>query len=163
MNDKKVYIAIGAPASGKSTWWDIAWSNGHLSPKEFARVNFEKIKLDLFGDENDKDKEDPYDKYVANLAFTNYKQLLSNKIKNIYWDNTSHSVKARKILIDLAKKAGYKVYAIWFNIPLTSCLERNLKRERVTDIKQLNFIYNHILKNPPDLDEGFDDIIMIEE
>lgn len=159
MNDKKVYIAIGAPASGKSTWWDIAWKNGHLSPKQFARINFEKIRLDLLGNEEDYSSE----KAVEHIALVNYKQALSNRIKNIYWDHTSHTLKERRILISYAKKAGYKVYAIWFNIPLTSCLERNLKRERVTDIKQLNFIYNHILKNPPDLDEGFDDIIMIEE
>lgn len=159
MKENNVYIAVGSHASGKSTWWDIAWWNGHLDPRKFIRINFEDIRMDLLGDETDISSE----RAVETIAYANYKQALSNRIENIYWDHTSHTIKKRKVLIDLAKKAGYKVFAVYFDISKKECQKRNQSRDRVVKEDIFNFVWNSINKNPPQLEEGFYDIITVSE
>ena len=159
MKEKNIYIAIGAHGSGKSTWWDLAWHRGHLNAKKFMRINFEEIRMDLLGDETDISSE----RAVETIAYANYKQALSNGMENIYWDHTTHSLRERKVLIDLAKKAGYNVFAVYFDLPKEECEKRNKSRDRTIKQDIFDYVWKSIKDNPPQLDEGFKDIITILE
>jgi predicted kinase len=151
-----VLVGVGAPGSGKSTWWSEGLKNG-LIPRQSTRINMDEIRLHLTGSESDQSQNNT----VAKLAEEQLKSNLSNKTPVIFWDNTSAKRKYRKSIIDLAKMSNYKIIAIYWDIPLQTCLERNKSRARMVPEDVILKMYNSIKEIPPTKNEGFDDIIVI--
>lgn len=153
-----VYVAVGCPGSGKSTWWENSIKTGAIPATECTRVNMDTIRKDLCGDESDQSKNG----LVSKVAIQNLKSALSHRIPIIYWDNTSASAKYRKEIIREAKRANYDAVAIWFNTPLDVALKRNANRSRVVPEDVIIRMFNNIKSSPPTTDEGFDNIIYVE-
>ena len=154
-----VYIAVGAPGCGKSSWWERALAEGKIDGETSQRVNMDIIRKDITGSVQDQSK----NALVAKIADQNLKSALSHRIPVIYWDNTSAQPRYRKNVIKQAKKAGYKCVAIHFDLNLETILERNAGREIVVPEDVVRRMFNSIKKNPPDMDEGYDNIITILE
>lgn len=157
MSNKTVYVGIGIPGSGKSTWWETGTANGTI-PKTAIRVNMDQIRKELTGTETDQTRND----LVAKVAKSTLTSALSHNIEAIYWDNTSAKRKYRKEIIDISKKAGYAVIGVWFDTELNVAKERNANRERKVPNDILEKMHENIKATPPSLDEGFDQIIVVK-
>lgn len=157
MSKKTVYVGVGVPGSGKSTWWETGVGNGTI-PKTAVRVNMDQIRKEITGTETDQSKND----LVAKVAKSTLAGALSQHIDVIYWDNTSAQRKYRKEIVEIAKKAGYAVIGIWFDADLSVAKDRNSKRTRKVPEDILEKMHNSIQSVPPSLDEGFDQIIVVK-
>lgn len=156
----QIYIAVGAPGSGKSTWWENGIQNGIIPQEgETIRINMDEIRKKITGNESDQSQNTK----VAKFAQESLKNALSLKVPTIYWDNTTARPRYRKEIIRPAKAAGYECICLYFKLPVEIVLERNLTRERFVPEDIVRRMWNSIKKNPPSLEEGFDNIITIYE
>lgn len=118
--DRILGITVGLPGAGKST---LA-----------ARLGFDvKISLDdlrerLWGDASIQDGPGG----VELLVEFQKKALIQaiSEGKSIIVHNTSIKKTHRKELADIAKKAGYKVWIYYFDIPPEVCKKRNAQRRK---------------------------------
>lgn len=154
---KTVYMAIGVPGSGKSTWWENAVKNGTI-PQYAMRINMDSIRKELTGSESNMDKND----LVAKVAKSTLLGALANSVEVIYWDNTSAKRRYRKEVIESAKKAGYEVIGIWFNVPLEVAKQRNAARDRKVPEHVLDNMHESLMSAKPDISEGFTQVIVVE-
>lgn len=154
---KTVYVAIGPPGCGKSTWWLHSITNGLIPADRSVRINMDDIREDLTGNAEDQTQ----NALVAKVAHQNLLNALANRIDLIYWDNTSARPKYRKAVIKPAKEAGYKVVGIYFNLPEDIVKSRNAGRDRKVPEDVIDRFIASLNQNPPTVDEGFDDIITI--
>ena len=159
MTDKIVIVCCGIPGAGKSTWFNDKLKNGDWGPFSplAVRINMDEIRIDVTGSDEDQSK----NHIVARLAESKLKWNLDNGAPIIVWDNTSITPKYRKVVIELAKKANYRVLCVFFNTPLDVCLSRNKNRSRVVPEDVIRNMHNNITLNPPTKEEGFDDIIVV--
>ena len=98
-----------------------------------------------------------------NLVFSTLRSLLRARlIAKMPWnyvDATNLSPRERKQWIGMARSFGYEVQAVFFDVPLEVCLERNRKRERVVSEEVMRNMAQRL--KPPTFDEGFSKIVMV--
>jgi predicted kinase len=147
MDDRqKLYITIGAPASGKSTWG-----------RKFALDN---NIIYLSSDENRaKLGTGEGDQSVSSNAF----DLLKNDVrrhlregKSVIVDATNMTYWARAPYIDYARGVGAERVAIVFNVPREVLIERNNNRTRKVPVEVIDKFINKYQKPT---EEEFDFII----
>lgn len=149
---KTIFCLVGLPGSGKSTW-----VNSHITDaSKVAVVNMDTIRQEVTGDPTDQTQ----NALVASLARQKFLTAVSHGVPSIYWDNTTTQRKYRKELIQVGKKGGYKVVAVHFKVPFDTCAKRNAARDRVVPYDVLVRMQGQL--QPPEKDEGWDDIITIE-
>ncbi len=126
-----VYILIGLPASGKSTWRE-----SHLAAN--STVETVIISSDDIVEEIAKEKGVTYDeahklvdwKYATSRMRTHFRQAL-NKGQDVIVDRTNMSRKSRKMFLkDLPE--GYESVAVVFTVPDTVLQERLNARAAAT-------------------------------
>lgn len=149
---KQIFIAIGIPGCGKSTWMQ----KNITDPSKTAVINMDTIRQEVTGDPTDQTQ----NALVASLARQKFLTAVSHGVPSIYWDNTTTQRKYRKELIQVGKKGGYKVVAVHFKVPFDICESRNKGRDRVVPHDVLVRMQGQL--QPPEKDEGWDDIITIE-
>lgn len=113
---RKIYILIGAPGSGKSTWAKAQSSAIVLSSDD--------IRLEQFGtlDCQDKNKE------VFQLLNYRLEYYVQYADSNIIYDVTNISQRRRKTIFE-KYKSDLEVVAVVFDLPIDKLLENNNKRE----------------------------------
>ena len=113
-----VVLSIGLPGSGKSSW--------------FKRNNITPLSSDLL---RGLLFDDPNEQRFQDLVFSNLRSLLRARLvarrPMNYVDATNLSPHERQGWIKLAHDYGYEVHAVFFDVPLDVCLDRNRKRQRV--------------------------------
>ncbi len=149
-------ITCGAPGSGKSTYYREGLKNGSIPPQSI-RINMDDIRAEVTGNQADQSKNN----VVYRIAEAKLRASLSERIPVIYWDNTSSKARVRKPLIQLAKEAGYNVLGVYWELPLDVCLSRNRNRQFVVPEEFITHMHENFKLNPPRKEEGFDDIIVI--
>lgn len=158
MSMSNLYLICGQPASGKST---IAkyYIDKHPQTKWVSRdaIRFSLLK----DDDNYFDKEDEtYRKFVGDIC----DNLLNGY--HVIADQTNLTPSARnKLLKAIARKGGaYEhVYAIWVKTSLETSLKRNENRtgrEYVSPCA-ITGMFNRMI--PPSIEEGFDEVFVINE
>lgn len=147
---KKLYITVGIPGSGKSTWRDAFVS----ANSNTIVVCPDSIRKEWFGDESCQDKGDK----VFEEAFNRVKAGL-NAGKDVIFDACSQSAKRRKPLVQLAKSCGAEAHAVVFNVDLALAKDRNAKRSRVVPDFVLDRM--HSQWQEPSASEGFTSITQI--
>src|SRR5207248_109776 len=135
-----VVLAIGMPGSGKTTW--------------FRRRGVTPLSGDLLRNILFDDVEE---QRYQGLVFSTLRSLLRARlIARMPWnyvDATNLSVHERRQWIKMAKSFGYEVQAVFFDVPLEVCLERNRSRDRSVSEDVMRKMYEKL--KPPAFEEGF--------
>ena len=75
--------------------------------------------------------------------------------RSVVVDNTNPSGEERAALVELAREAGVPVRAVWLDVPLEICLERNLAREGRAQVPLVGVLATRRRLVPPSVEEGF--------
>ena len=148
----KMYVVIGAPGCGKSTY-----IQNHLKENELV-ISRDKIR---FGMLNDNDEYFSKEKEVYNEFIKQIDAAIAANA-TFYVDQTSLNAAARNKLFSRLKKKPDKVIGIYFTTSLDIILQRNAQRTGralVPEDAVIN-MFNSLTK--PTLEEGFDEILEVE-
>jgi predicted kinase len=141
-----VVLAIGLPGSGKTTW--------------FRRRGVTPLSSDLLRNILFDDVEE---QRYQGLVFSTLRSLLRARlIARMPWnyvDATNLSIHERRQWIKMAKSFGYEVQAVFFDVPLEVCLDRNSKRDRSVSEDIMRKMAEKL--KPPVFEEGFDKITVV--
>lgn len=119
-----LYIAIGVSGAGKST----TFKKLKEKDPELNHFSWDALRLQWYGDDYAKAWERScQDRSFKKKADKVFESLLAEG-RSIYVDNTNLTVKRRKPMIEAAKKLGYQVVAIMFDIDLKTAIARQTTR-----------------------------------
>lgn len=162
LNDIKevpeLYVLIGVPGSGKSTWVE---QHKASSAKEFAVVSSD-AELERIASEKGLKYTDVYTDYIG-LATSKAKQTFREAIasrSNIIYDQTNVSKKKRRGILQQMPTEYIKV-AVVFNTEDKEVQRRLIERAELTGKHIPDFVMKDMYGRweAPTRDEGFDRII----
>ncbi len=141
-----VVLTIGLPGSGKTTWY---------RRRGVQPLSSDMLRNILF--------DDITEQRYQGLVFSTLRSLLRARlIAKMPWnyvDATNLSPHERRQWIKMAKSFGYEVQAVFFDVPLSVCLERNSKRDRQVTDEVMHKLAERL--RPPAFKEGFDKITVV--
>jgi predicted kinase len=141
-----VVLAIGLPGSGKTTWF---------KRRGVTPLSSDLLRTILF--------DDITEQRWQGLVFSTLRSLLRARlIAKMPWnyvDATNLSPHERRQWIKMAKSFGYDVQAVFFDVPLEVCMERNRRRERLVTDEVMQKMAERL--RPPSFKEGFSKITLV--
>ena len=141
-----VVLAIGLPGSGKTTWF---------KRRGVTPLSSDMLRSILF--------DDITEQRYQGLVFSTLRSLLRARlIAKMPWnyvDATNLSAHERRQWIKMAKSFGYEPQAVFFDVPLEVCMERNSRRERTVSDEVMRKMAERL--RPPSFKEGFSKITMV--
>ena len=141
-----VVLTIGLPGSGKTTWF---------KRRGVTPLSSDTLRTILF----DSITEQRYQSLVFSTLRSLLRARLIAKMPWNYVDATNLSPRERRQWIRMAKDFGYEVHAVFFDVPVEVCLERNRKRERVVPEDVMQRMAAKL--KPPTFAEGFGKITVV--
>src|SRR3984957_19807702 len=141
-----VVLTIGLPGSGKTTWY---------KRRGVTPLSSDLLRSILF--------DDITDQRYQGLVFSTLRSLLRARlIAKMPWnyvDATNLSPHERRQWIKMAKSFEYEVQAVFFDVPLAVCMERNSKRDRQVTDEVMQKMAERL--RPPTFKEGFEKITVV--
>ena len=141
-----VVLTIGLPGSGKTTWF---------KRRGVTPLSSDMLRTILF--------DDITEQRYQGLVFSTLRSLLRARlIARMPWnyvDATNLSPHERRQWIKMAKSFGYDVQAVFFDVPLEVCLDRNSKRDRPVSDEVMQKMAERL--KAPAFDEGFSKITVV--
>ena len=141
-----VVLAIGLPGSGKTTWF---------KRRGVTPLSSDMLRTILF--------DDITEQRYQGLVFSTLRSLLRARlIAKMPWnyvDATNLSPHERRQWIKMARSFGFEVQAVFFDVPIEVCIERNQRRERTVNESTLRAMAERL--RPPSFKEGFHKITVV--
>ena len=148
-----LYITVGLPGSGKSTY-----AKEFIKGKEIEYLSSDSLRA-VYG-------KDETDQSVTSIVFGHIKRKVDEFLKdgkNVMVDATSVNRKERSDYINTAKKYGAKVVAIVFKMDRQGLIDRNKKRGEQGGRVVPDWVIDKMLNKfeDPSYNEGIDVIIYV--
>jgi predicted kinase len=136
----RIVVLVGLPGSGKSTWLERTGATG---------LSSDAVRKLLADDESDQT--------IHARVFATIRYLLEQRLAIgrpvTYIDATSLTPEERAPYLEIGRIHGCEVEAIFFDVPLAVCMERNARRHRVVPEEALAKMAAKLV--PPTVAEGF--------
>ena len=147
-----LFVTIGLPASGKSTWAKDCQDQDF---KNIIIVSTDRIRAHLYGDERIQgDGNDVFDRAYSIL------KVVGENGYNAIFDATNLMKKYRKRIFKELREFYDHIFAVYFDVPTQECIERDEKRERKVGEDVIMNMATRLY--PPEKDEGWDWIFTID-
>lgn len=136
----KIVITVGLPGSGKSTY---------LKRRRINAISSDEVRR-LIAD-------DPEDQTIHARVFATIRYLLRQRLAAgrpvTYVDATHLTRWERRPYVQLARRHGCKLEALFFDVPVEVCIGRNKRRGRVVPGQVIREMARRM--QPPAIEEGF--------
>lgn len=142
----RIVVLAGLPGSGKSTYLERIGAVG---------LSSDAIRKLLADDETDQS--------IHERVFQTLRYLLRHRLTLrrpvTYIDATNLTAEERQPYIGMGREYGCEVEAVFFDVPLEVCLERNARRHRVVPGEAFSKMAAKL--TVPTTEEGFDRVTLL--
>jgi Predicted kinase len=144
----RIVLLVGLPGSGKSTY---------LERLGVKALSSDAVRGLLADDENDQS--------IHREVFATLRYLLRRRLALrrpvTYLDATHLTVRERRPYVKMGQLYGCSVEAIFFDVPLEVCLQRNRGRQRVVPEDVMARMAAKL--TPPTIEEGFSVVAVVRD
>jgi predicted kinase len=145
---QRIVVLIGLPGSGKSTY---------LERLGVTALSSDAVRQLL--------ADDPNDQSIHPRVFATLRYLLRQRLAIgrpvTYLDATHLTPGERRPYIRIAAAYDCEVEALFFDVPVEVCLERNRRRDRVVPEEAVHRMAAKLV--PPSLKEGFSKVTVVRD
>lgn len=143
---QRIVILVGLPGSGKSTYLDQLGVTG---------LSSDAIRLLL--------ADDVTDQTIHGQVFSTLRYLVRQRLaigRPVTYVDATHLTPGERLpYVKIAQKYGCRIEALFFDVPLEVCLERNRDRARVVREEAMRSMAAKLV--PPSVDEGFSRVTVV--